>query len=69
MPAIDMPMAEPEVEIRRPEYCEGGDRAEASILEDPRLQGARKRQGAARVHRDGQRGQGSPLTRRRVERG
>ena len=23
MPAIDMPMAEPEVEIRRPEYCEG----------------------------------------------
>ena len=23
MPAIDMPMAEPKVEIRRPEYCEG----------------------------------------------
>ena len=23
MPAIDMPMAEPEVEIRRPEYCDG----------------------------------------------
>ena len=22
MPAIDMPMAEPEVEIRRPEYCD-----------------------------------------------
>ena len=23
IPAIDMPMVEPEVEIRRPEYCEG----------------------------------------------
>ena len=23
MPAIDMPMGEPEVEIRRPEFCEG----------------------------------------------
>ena len=59
MPAIDMPMAEPEVEIMRPEYCEG-DRAEASTPKDPRLQGARSDKGLQRVYRDGQRGQGGP---------
>ena len=68
MPAIDMPMAELEVEIRRPEQCEG------EIV--PRRQYLRTRDfeehGATRGCKGCiamVRGAGESLTRRRVERG